>query len=223
MPWKFWKDRRRPAESSSPQPPEDEEIRAAVRALQGGTDPGASELIYRRYYRPLFNFFSNQSELREEADDLAQATLLRAFQNIRQCRSGESFRAWLWKIGENVWRNAAREKRAVKRSARLEPLEPADLQGVDAAPANVADAAPNPEQAALAEERMKVLQKAIARLPAGMRLCTELRLYQDLKYREISDVTGIGVNTVRSQLFEARQRLKPVLDEYFQGADFWGT
>ena len=39
----------------------------------------------------------------------------------------------------------------------------------------------------------------------------------DLRYREISDVTGIGLNSVRSQLFEARKRLKPVLDEYFQG------
>jgi DNA-directed RNA polymerase specialized sigma24 family protein len=52
-----------------------------------------------------------------------------------------------------------------------------------------------------------------------MRRCTELRLLADLKYQEIASLTGIGLNSVRSQLFEARQRLKPILDHYFQGAD----
>jgi RNA polymerase sigma factor (sigma-70 family) len=64
-----------------------------------------------------------------------------------------------------------------------------------------------------------VLRDAIESLPPGMRQCTELRLFADLKYQEISRITGIGLNSVRSQLFEARQRLKPVLDHYFQGAD----
>jgi DNA-directed RNA polymerase specialized sigma24 family protein len=64
-----------------------------------------------------------------------------------------------------------------------------------------------------------MLQAAIEALPPGMRQCAELRLFSDLRYREISDVTGIGLNSVRSQLFEARKRLKPILDEYFQGAE----
>jgi RNA polymerase sigma-70 factor (ECF subfamily) len=220
MPWKFGTHRRGPAEPPPLEPPEDEEIRRAVRALQAGGDPAAFEAIFRRYYRPLFNFFSKQSALTEEADDLAQATLIRALQNIRQCRSDESFRAWLWKIGENVWRNAVRERRAVKRSARLEALESTGAEGREGAAARVADEAPTPEQAALAGERQRVLREAIDTLPPGMRLCTRLLLLAELKYREISDVTGIGLNTVRSQLFEARKRLKPVLEKYFQGVDF---
>jgi len=221
MPWKLGKDRRGPVEPPFPEAPEDEEIRRAVRTLQAGGDPVAFETIFLRYYRPLFNFFSKQSALCQEADDLTQLTLLRALQNIRQCRSDESFRAWLWKIGENVWRNAARERRAVKRSARLEALEATDAEGRETAAASrVADEAPTPEQDALARERQRVLSEAIDTLPPGMRLCTRLLLFAELKYREISDVTGIGLNTVRSQLFEARKRLKPVLEKYFQGADF---
>lgn len=223
MPWQFGKDRRGPAEPPPPELPEDEEIRRAVQALQAGGDPAAFELIFRRYYRPLFNFFSKQRALQEDADDLAQATLLRAFQNIRQCRSGESFRAWLWKIGENVWRNAAREGRAVKRSARLETLDPTGAEGEEsgkAAALFVADEGPTPEQAALAGEGQRVLREAIDSLPVGMRRCTRLLLFAELKYREIADVTGTGLNTVRSQLFEARRRLKPVLEKYFRDADF---
>jgi len=219
MAWKFWKDRRGPAAPPSPAPAEDEEILKAVRALQAGAGPDAFAPIYRRFSPPLRRFFSRQTVLREEAEDLAQKTLFQAYEKIHQYRFEARFQTWLRQIGENVWRNAVRETQAAKRSAQIEPLDPADVEGRDV-PVHLADQGPTPEQAALAEERMKVLQKAIEALPAGMRRCTELRLYQDLKYREISDATGIGLNSVRSQLFEARQRLKPVLDEYFQGADF---
>jgi RNA polymerase sigma-70 factor (ECF subfamily) len=218
MPWKFWKDRRGPAEPSPPKPPEDEEILRAVRALQEGAGSDAFEPIYRRFRRTLFNFFANQSALRDDAEDLAQITLQRAYERIDQYRFEARFETWLRQIGENVWRNAVRDRQAAKRAARLESLDSMD-EGWSVA-STLADTAPTPEQAALDDERRRVLQNAVEALPPGMRLCTELRVYQDLRYQEISAVTGIGMGTVRSQLSEARQRLKSVLDEYFQGADF---
>jgi RNA polymerase sigma-70 factor (ECF subfamily) len=192
--------------------PEDEEILEAVQALQGGASSDVFEVVFVRFFRPLRNFFANRPALREEAEDLAQATLQRAFERIHQYRpeAEASFGAWLRTIAENVWRNAVRERLAVKRAL---PGEPAEL------PAESQDESPNPEQAALAHERTRVLREALESLPPGMRRCTELRLVDDLKYQEIASLTGIGLNSVRSQLFEARQRLKPILDHYFQGAD----
>lgn len=204
--------------------PEDEEILAAVRALQSGGGRDAFEPIFRRFFRPLRAFFANRRELSEEAEDLAQAALWKAYQSIHQYRFEGSFAEWLRSIAENLWRNAARDRRAAKRPQLVEVAEPAgDREGESAAPSSpwdaVGDEAPNPEEQVLAAERTRMLQEAIEALPPGMRRCAELRLFADLKYREISDVTGIGLNSVRSQLFEARARLKPILDEYFQGAE----
>jgi RNA polymerase sigma-70 factor (ECF subfamily) len=202
----------------------DEEILAAVRALQGGAGRDTFEVIFRRFYRPLFNFFANRSTLREEADDLTQATLFLAYERIHQYRFEAGFTAWVRQIGENVWKNAVRERQAVKRPRIVEaPAAAAEGEGDPTAlftlEERVPDEAPNPEEEALAGERTRMLQTAIEALPPGMRQCAELRLFSDLRYREISDVTGIGLNSVRSQLFEARKRLKPILDEYFQGAE----
>jgi len=219
MPWKFWKDRRGPAEPPPPKPPEDEEILRAVRALQEGAGPEAFTPIYRRFIRTLYSFFANQSVLRDDAEDLAHVTLQRAYEKIHQYRFEARFETWLRQIGENVWLNAVRETQAAKRAARLEPLDLAGAEGWSVA-STLADSAPTPEEAALAEERRRVLQEAVEALPPGMRRCTELRVYQDLQYQEISAVTGIGLNSVRSQLFEARKRLEPVLAKYFQGVDF---
>jgi len=221
MLWNFGKRRPSPNDTSPPDFQEDEEILAAIRALQAGGSSDAFELIYRRFYRPLFNFFSNQRLLREEADDLVQITFVRAYEKIHQYRFEARFQSWLLQIGENVWRNAVREKQAAKRAARLEHLDPTDFESEKmASAASIADKGPNPEEMALEGERQHVLRKAIDSLPPGMQLCTKLLLFAGLKYREISDVTGIGLNTVRSQLFEARKRLKPVLGKYFQGIDF---
>jgi len=207
-----------------PLPPGDEEILAAVRALQNGAGRDAFEVIFRRLYRPLFTFFANRPALREEAEDLAQATLFLAYERIHQYRFEAGFAAWVRQIGENVWRNAVRERQAVKRPRIVEaPAAAAEAEGETASlvtlEERVADEAPNPEEEILAGERTRMLQAAIEALPPGMRQCAELRLFSDLRYREIADVTGIGLNSVRSQLFEARKRLKPVLDEYFQGAE----
>lgn len=203
-----------------PSSPEDEAILAAVRALLSGAGNEAFEIIFRRFYRPLFTFFANRPELKEEADDLVQMTLSRAFENLHQCRGEESFEAWLWQIGENVWRNAVRERRAVKRPRIVASLEvAAEPQGEDSPPLVVRDEAPDPQQAVLAAEQTRVLRQAMEDLPAGMRRCIELQVFGALKYQEISRVTGIGLGSVRSQLFEARKRLKPVLDRYFRGAE----
>ncbi|MFP5287043.1 MAG: RNA polymerase sigma factor [Thermoanaerobaculia bacterium] len=199
---------------------EDEAILAAVRALQAGAGPDAFAPIARRFTKPLHTFFSNRPELRDQADDLTQATLLNAYQKIGTFRFEAAFFTWLRQIAENVWRNAVRDLRTAKRGAPVESLDSAaDEERGEPAPLEIADQAPTPEQAALAEERVRVLRQAIEALPPGMRLCTEMRLFGDLKYREIADATGIGLNSVRSQLFEARKRLKPVLDEYFHGAE----
>lgn len=211
---------------SNPACPGDEEILEAVRVLQGGGTPDAFGVIFRRFYPPLYKLFANQSSLREEADDLAQATLWRAYQKIGLYRpeSGAPFEAWLRTMAENVWKNAVRDQGADKRVALRDalslPAEDGEAGDGTSAPVEaLADAEPSPEQAVLALEGTRVLKEAIEGLPPGMRLCAELRYFSDLKYQQIADATGIGLNSVRSQLFEVRERLKPVLEAYFQAAD----
>jgi RNA polymerase sigma-70 factor (ECF subfamily) len=205
-------------------PTDPSEIQAAIRTLQAGGDPDAFEPIYRRYRPSLQVFFANRPELREEAEDLTHKTLLRAFRNIRQYRFDSSFGTWLRKIGENVWKNARRSRRTAKRYAPTSSLTVLDADGEDEVrdpedKTAFREPPASPEEAVLAAERTRVLRDAMAELPSGMRTCVELRVTEDLKYREIAERTGIGMNSVRSQLHEARKRLGPVLRKYFGGAE----
>ena len=52
-------------------------------------------------------------------------------------------------------------------------------------------------------------------LPPQMKACLVLRVYHDLKYREVADRLRLSIDTVKAHLFQARQRLKSELGEYF--------
>jgi RNA polymerase sigma-70 factor (ECF subfamily) len=199
---------------------------AAVRALQAGPSEDASEVLYLRFYRPLLLFFQNQTELREDAEDLAQGAFFQALANIRQYKFNAPFGIWLRRIGENVWLNAVRARRAVKRgpqpsslSAPERRVDDEEERLLEVGRSVFAAEAATPEEVALDREAEKVLAEELATLPAGMRRCFELRFYGELEYHEIAAVTGVSVGAVRSQLFEARQRLQPHLGRYLRGGD----
>lgn len=194
--------------SGAPDPPE---IVRAVRALQAGASSAHFEPIYRAHYRQLYTFFARRPLLAELADDLTQDTLLRAGQNIRTYDFRSPLGAWLWRIAENVWKNAVRDQKTQRRGGFLEALEPnQDDSGAVFQPQEsvLAPAAPDPEQVAIVSERKQALGDALAVLPIGMRRVATLRFGQGLEYEEIAAALKINSGTVRSQLSEATKRLK---------------
>ena len=81
-------------------------------------------------------------------------------------------------------------------------------------------AATDPRDEVLAGERRRKLREAVGRLPDRMRRCVTLRIDRGLKYREIAIIMQVSTDTVKAQLYQARQRLKDDLQEYFDLEDF---
>ena len=78
----------------------------------------------------------------------------------------------------------------------------------------------NPEDRMLDEERdeqvsenRRRLKDTIERLPPKMRRCVLLYIYQGKKYREIAELLDVEINTVKSQIAQAKTRLRSLLDE----------
>jgi RNA polymerase sigma factor (sigma-70 family) len=70
----------------------------------------------------------------------------------------------------------------------------------------------------LRKERTRLLRDAIERLPEQMRKCLVLRVYHEMKYREIATVLKLSPETVKVHLFQARRRLQADLGDYFRDA-----
>ena len=135
---------------------------------------------------------------RELADDLVQETYLRAFRSADTYRETDlGPRPWLFKILHNCWRTRA--------GRRTETQADGDVLAGRTA-------APEPVAVDLDWDRVdERLKRAIQTLPDNYRDVLLLWAVEELKYREIADVTGVPIGTVMSRLFRARQLLTAAL------------
>ncbi len=173
----------------------------------------AFERLFERYYRPIHGFFSNRGFGGEDCRDMAQETFLGVYRSLRDFRKDASEETWLFSIATNVWRNRLRRRSAGKRQRQEISLA---LVEADRQPLPSNEPGSNPLHEALDDEKTRMLQEAIRDLPTQMQRCIFLRVEQDLKYREIATIMQISIDTVKSQLFQARARLRNRLGPYFE-------
>jgi RNA polymerase sigma-70 factor, ECF subfamily len=200
-----------------------EPIEHLVQRLRHG--PGREEsfrLLFDRFYWPLFRFFERRGFSTEESQDLIQETFLRVYRGIEGFRGEARWEHWLFRIAANTAVKALRHQAAAKRAGRTVSLD-GELDGEnvgDSSPAAAGGSprgteAPAPLRQLLGKERRELLSRAIDGLPAQMRRCVRLRVFQDLDYDEIAEAMQISPSTVKVQLFKARKRLQMELGNSF--------
>lgn len=176
------------------------------------------ERVFRDYAPSINYFFARRGFPEEECRDLTQETFLRAFRGKKGFRGDAQVETWLRRIAANVWKNRLRSMKASKRDAPTVSIEDATEQGepILRAVSDPRGGAPKGPQARLLEaERGRMLREAVKDLPPRMRQCVTLRIDRGLKYREIATILHISIDTVKTQLYQARHRLKDELQDYF--------
>jgi RNA polymerase sigma-70 factor (ECF subfamily) len=142
--------------------------------------------------------------------------------NLAHFRGDSKFETWLFQVSTNVYKNTVRSQTTQKRDAQevsWDDLAVSSGVGEEA----VLAAEPRetgPLDGLLEHERSKVLHSAMQELPPQMRRCVELRVTQDMKYREIAVLMNVSIDTVKAHLFQARQLLKKKLGDYFAETGF---
>lgn len=181
----------------------DEELMARFQA----GDSSAMEELFARFQKPLFNFFFRMVGRRETAEDLVQETFLKL------CRFGHTFRGshakfttWLYSVAGNQCRDYLRHS-ARRPETSLGELEENVQENYSSHPDAAAGNSPV-EDHLLRLELRAVLQSAIDSLPEKERSAIVLREYQGLEYKEIAEVLGCPIGSVKVLIFRARQRLR---------------
>ncbi len=184
-----------------------ESVQKIVEELQAGISVEENfRLLCDLFHRPLYHFFSKRGFPAQDCLDLTQETFLGIYRGIGTFRRDARFETWLFKIATNSFRKRLRWGTADKRTGEEVPLE-ADPSGGTAT-----------GEGMFQRERARLLRDAIERLPEQMRKCLILRVYHELKYREIGTVLRLSPETVKAHLFQARRRLQEELGGYFRDA-----
>jgi RNA polymerase sigma-70 factor, ECF subfamily len=133
---------------------------------------------------------------REDAEDVAQEALTRAYRNFRTLRDRDRFSAWLVRM---AWRLAINRQRSDRRRLLRETGHAASTPAV-----TVPDAVDG-------GERSRQLWAAIGALPEKLRVVTVLGGIEGHDIKQVARLLGLREGTVKSRLFLARRRLKELL------------
>ncbi len=171
-----------------------DEIDMIRRAQQG--DREAFGHLMHLHTGAIYNFACRFLPAKDDVDDVVQDVFLKAFRNLHRFDpSRRRFRSWLFRITANTSLDLLKKRRTVSGYAR---------QQASTAPAFS-------EPRALSERfyhNSKDLKSVLQDLPGRERQAVLLFYYHDLTQREIADVLGIPLGTVKSRLRSAIHRLR---------------
>jgi len=163
--------------------------------------------LVRRYERELYGYLRRYVGDDDLADDVFQNTFVAVFRKIGQYEPGRAARPWLYAIATNQAIDAMRKRSrqgdrvSDARTAPDEEGEPRSLFELAAAPG------PDPRELADRAEQAERVRAAVAKLPELLRQVVVLAYFQGMKYKDIADVLGIPVGTVKSRLHAATTKL----------------
>lgn len=160
----------------------------------------AMEILVKRYYDLVYSFIYRNTSDYNTAYDITQDVFIKMMKNIDkyQIENGK-FKSWLLKIAVNTTKDYFRSK-IYKQRIKSYDIDSHEIEDK----ANVVDILSKKE------ETIKI-KEAIKNLPKLQREAIILKYYNDLKIKEISNITGENENTIKSRLFNGVKNLKKLL------------
>ena len=172
--------------------------------IQGDTT-AFGELV-RRYGDSLLGYLMRMSGNRERAEDLFQETFKRVHEKAHTFH-GDRFKSWLFTIATHVAIDGMRRRRRLRVVSLNQKLDCADENSEELSAIAVAENSCEPSQEAVRAERKEQVRRALESLPAGQRATLVLAYYQQLSYRQVAQVLGCSIGTVKTQMCRALRTL----------------
>ena len=147
------------------------------------------------------------------AEDLVQATFLKALQRFGTFEPGTNCKAWLMQILRNTWIDELRHAKVVGTTVPADENLPADRPGAEATSwSDARDVLEN-----FSDEQVI---KALGELGDDQRLTLYLIDVEQLSQEEVAGITGVPVGTVKSRLSRARSALEMRLEAHARDLGF---
>jgi RNA polymerase sigma-70 factor (ECF subfamily) len=174
-----------------------------VEDVKLGDRKAFSELVLR-HQRPLLRLTMRFLKDQMLAEDVVQESFIKAYEKINLFEGRSSFKSWLFQIAVNTAKNRLR-------SMPLEQVNIDDVHlGVD----------PGAESHMVRGDLTRILRAEVDLLPERQRMALNLRIFEDLSFKEIAEIMGCPYDTAKANYRHGLMRLKERLEE-LQGETDW--
>jgi RNA polymerase sigma-70 factor, ECF subfamily len=180
----------------------------AARACEG-RERAFRELL-TRYERPVFSLVYRMLRDREQAEDTAQETFIKAFNAIQSYNPAYKFSSWIFKIANNLAIDHLRKREldtvSIHGSVHAESDEAEERTRI-----TLTDSGETPQEYAENRELGSQIEAAMGRLRPEYRTAILLRHVEGHSYDEVSEIMEVPLGTVKTYIHRARSELKELL------------
>jgi RNA polymerase sigma-70 factor (ECF subfamily) len=178
-----------------------------INKLKQGNELAFKELV-ENYRQMVVNTCFGLLHNTDDAEDVAQDVFIEVFRSVVNFRADSKISTWLYRIAVNRSLNFIRDNRKRKWfqsfsevvESKKEMLNELSHQSTD-----------DPVSELENNQRALILHEAIDSLPENQRVAFALNKYEDLAYKEISEVMNLSVSSVESLIHRAKKNLQKKL------------
>ncbi|TRO63945.1 RNA polymerase sigma factor [Christiangramia sabulilitoris] len=168
-------------------------------------DTNAFGELVDRYQNYVFTIAIRIIKVREEAEEIAQDSFIKAFDSLGSFRGESKFSTWLYRI---VYHKSLDQ---IKKNSRHKTIEIIDEITED----RLADIE-NGLEFMLSKERSETVKKCIAKLPAEDAAIITLFYFDEQSVKGISQITDLTEDNIKIKLYRSRKKLFSLLETYIQ-------
>ena len=155
------------------------------------------------FWGDVYNYQLKRTKSENDAEDISIQTFSKAFDRIETYDEKYVFKTWLITISKNVHIDLLRKKKvSIAADTSKEQEEKAYL---------VVDESPTPEDKIITEQNLAKLLKDIKQLKPKYQEVIQLRYFQELSYKEISEELNEPINNVKVKLLRAKKLLAAII------------
>ena len=175
------------------------------KSQQGAMD--AFEQLLLRYEKKVYTIAYKYMGNAEDASDLAQEALIKAYQSIGTFRGESSFATWIGRITANRCLDELRKRKRLQTTSLDEELELEE----GSVQKEIASEKDTPEQHTIRQETVQYVQQKLAQMREEYRLVLVLRELEGHSYEDIAEMLNCSLGTVKSRISRARNYLKELV------------
>ena len=172
-------------------------------------DEDAVRILVRRYNQRLFRIARGIIRDEAEAEDVVQATYVRAFTHLDRFRGDAAFSTWVTRIALNEAYGRLRRRRPTVELSEID----APAEGGQVIMFPMTPRPTDPETAAGRRQVRELLEAALDRLPEAFRTVFILRELEGLSVEETSALLSVKPDTVKTRLFRARRLMRTEIEK----------
>jgi len=181
-------------------------------------DANAFDHFVEHFRAKIFHYSWLMCGQREDAEDVAQDTLLKVFESFDQLSEPERVRPWVFRIARNACLMKRRKSVfAPAKELSLDDFIPAINHQGGHAKLQIADWSGLPDHQLMRSEMKHVLDQAISELPENYKPVLLMRDVEELSTLETAQILDLTEDVVKTRLHRARLAVRQKLDEYLQG------